>query len=879
MTHFHRKQTNPPKLADHFLKWYCKSHLFESIQGDLHERFEQDSKKYSSLNARFRYWLNVLLFFNRFTLRSNWLKVKFTPMILHHIKPSLRYLAKNKGYLLLNMAGLTAGLLTFLFIGLFVMTEQSFDRFHPGSDRIVRVGTQYAPLNDRETRYVNSPPVLAEALLDNFSEVQAATRMRFSLRILLANGDTRFYEETGFYADSLFFDVLPFHFLAGNPHTALDEVNAIVITEQMALKYFNDPRPLGQLLQLNDEIPLKVTGILDEIPVNSHLQFNYIISFPTYRIPAGYTSTLDSWSWAGFLTYARLQPGADHFALESKINELYQTRLSIRPGFVQTAIVQGLPELYLRSNDMDDDLNSGLKTGHTYIIYALAMVGGLVLIIAAFNFINLTSAMFLNRGKEVSIRKVLGSAKAALVAQLIVESLLIAGVSFALSIMLLIATGEWVMQWFDWSLLVHTSMLVDLGLSALAVTILIGLSAGIYPALSLSSFNPIMVLKGNFKVSTASGSWMRNGLVMAQFCISIGLITATLVVTKQLSYLRTQSTGIQEESVLVVKLLPEHMSLYYPTFKELLQRNSQVLGVSQCERLIGDPWPMNPIRLNDRPDAERKLTAGNLVGENFMDALGIKLIAGRDFDPSLPTDSLNSIIINQQAAHQLGLTEPIGEQVRFFSMNGPRTIIGVVEDFNFSSLHDQITPMVLVKSFIEPEFMLVRVTPGSMVEKVKMIDENWRKIADGVPLEIKFMDDHLNSLYQGEERFSRFIFSFSAIAVVLSCLGLYGLIAFTVRNRLREVSIRKVLGASIPSVFWMLSKQYVRLVLIAAVVIFPLVAYYLHHWLNTFAYRIEMTPWIFASALLLLLMVTCVTITHQIAQVARVNPAHSMRGE
>lgn len=800
-------------------------------------------------------------------------------MIIHNIIASTRYLLKHKSYLFLNIAGLTAGLMTFLFIGQFLLTELSFDRFHPDSELVVRIGTQYAPKNDKESRYVNSPPALIETLVADFSEIEAATRMRFSLRILLANGDRQFYEETGFYADSLFFEVLPFQMIAGNPSTALDEVNAIVMTEKMAMKYFDQPRPLGKQLLLNDETVLTVTGIIAEVPVNSHLQFDYLISFPTYRVPEGYTSNLSSWSWAGFLTYARMQPGFDANRLQSEINELYAEKMRLRTEFVQTAIVQTLPDLYLGTTNMEDDLNSGLKTGNSQMIYALALIGILVLVIAGFNFINLTSAIFLNRGKELSVRKLLGSGKLALASQLIVESLVIALISFVFALVLMLSVNDYVMRWFDLSLLSNISVITELALVALSMTIIIGFAAGLYPALSLASFDTVKVLKGNLKVSIGSGSWMRNGLVVVQFSISIGLIVATLVVTRQLQHLQTRSMGIDDERVLVVKLLPEHMGLYYSPFRERLRQNSNVVSVSQCERLVGDPWPMNPIRLYGQPDAERKVTAGNLVGEGFIDALGLRLVEGRDFDPAIPTDSLNAIIVNQQTVKQLGLTDPIGEQIRFFSINGPRTIIGVVEDFNFSSLHDHIGPMVLVKSFIEPEYLIVRVTPGLLKEKVEAIDDAWRQVTDGIPLEITFMDDHLNSLYHSEERFSKIIFSFSLIAVILSCLGLYGLVSFTINNRLREVSIRKVLGASMESVFWMLSRQYIKLVLVSGLLILPVITFYLDKWLNSFAYRIELTSWFFVTALGMLLLITFSTISYQLLKAARVNPVQSIRGE
>lgn len=596
-------------------------------------------------------------------------------------------------------------------------------------------------------------------------------------------------------------------------------------------------------------------------------------------MPEGYRSDLESWSWVGFLTYIELTPDADINNLTQKFNNLYVKQFP-DDEFRHKAHIQPLHDIYLGSAGIVDDLNSHLKSGNRFTIYTLGIIAGLILLIAGFNFMNLSTAMSVNRGKEVGVRKVLGANKGNLIRQLLTESVLISFLSLFFAILISFVSFKYLSNLLAWDFMLSWQDVFMILPIILLFVIIFGIISGLYPSLLLTRFNPISALKGNLKLSNGSNNKLSSTLVVTQFCISIGLIMATIVVTKQINLLREQSLGFDKENIIVLKLLPEDMSRYYNPFKERLLQNSQILSVSTSERLMGEPWPPNPLLVEGQDETDAKEVAGNLVGFDFLKTHHIQLKEGRDFSPEFAAvDSLQTIIINETAVEYLGLENPIGKRVHYFSIDVPRTIIGVVEDFNFASLHNEIGPMVLTMPFISLEYAYIRLTPGNIADKIQIIENEWQKLAPGVPLEYYFMDDHLNNLYQKEEKLSWLISGFSLLAVLLACLGLYGLVSFMINNRLKEVGIRKVLGASLASILFMFSRRYIILVGIALVISIPLMHYVLHHWLDNFAYRIAISWWVYALAGLSLLLLALASISQKIIKAARVNPAKILKDD
>lgn len=873
-------KARPPKLADRFFKWYCRNELRESVLGDLQERFDDDLTRYNPIRAKWRYWLNVFRFINRHTLKRHSIPNNYRSnqgvMIANYLLTSFRYLRKHGSYSTINIIGLSIGLASCLLIFNFLKHEVSFDQFHDNQNNIYRIVTDNPDNSGNYVTMVNTAPALAPGLRGPFPEVRRATQLRYALRSLLNRGDKSFYEDYGFYADSSFLEVLTFKLKSGDASKVLDEPNSIVMTETMASKYFEDSDPIGELITMNNNLTLKVTGILEEIPSNSHIRFDFLVSFSTYQVPDGYFSDLSSWRWLGFLTYVELNEGADPIEFKSKLDKTYvaNTRDGSAP---QVSQIQPLTDIYLGSLGMVDDLASHLRSGNKITIYALGIIAILILSIAGFNFMNLTVAFSVNRGKEMGLRKVLGADKKKLIFQLLTESVLVAILSLAMAYLMALVTFPYLKDTLQWDLLVSWNEVLNSIPYVLAITILLGISAGLYPSILLSSFKTVDALKGKLKLG--QGGNFKNVLVIFQFCISIALIASTIVITKQISYLRDQSLGFDRENVMVIKLLPSDMTRYYETFKNTLLQKANVLSVSRGERKMGDPWPPNPILVDGQDRSQAKQVIGNLVDYDFLKTMGIELVEGRSFSKEFVDDSTKAIIISEKAVAHLGLQDPVGKKLRFFTLDGPRTVIGVMKDFNFSSLHNGTSPTVLIMPFIDMEHLFVRITPGNLSQSIALVEQTWDHVASGIPLDIRFMDDDINSLYDRGEKLGYLISGFSIVAVILACLGLYGLVAFMVHNRIKEVGVRKVLGASVISIVKLFSQKYVALIGISSIIAIPGLHFLLNSWLQGFAYRTDISWWIYAISTLAILAVALTTIGYQTIKAALTNPVKVLRNE
>lgn len=873
---------HPPHLAQRFFSWYCKNHLHDSILGDLDEQFFQNQEKYGIRKAQWLYWIGVLRFINRFTLKRDRNTSSYnyysTSMLKNNLISSWRFFGRNKGFAAINIFGLTIGLSSFLLILFFVNHEQSFDDFHENRSSVYRINFSYQDNAGNVTTLVNSPPALASGVSGLFPELNKISKMRYAMNGLFSNGDVRFYEDHGYYADSLFLEILQFDLIFGDAKTALDEPNSIVITEELALKYFNKKDPLGATLLYNNSIPLKVTGVLSNLPTNSHLNFNFLISFSTYILPDGYASDLTSWSWLGFLTYVELKPNADPQQFEEKLVQHFRDLNPDNPTPMLPQ-VQNLSDIYLGSGGMSDDLASHIRSGSQFSVNALMLVAILILIIAGFNFSNLTNALILNRSKSTGIRKVLGANRKSIISQLLTESLLLSFFCLLLSFGLVLLLFPAVSAFMGWEftigikeLWIATPVLILVGTG-------IGIVAGVYPALTLAHFDVIKSLKGSIKMGSRNPLQIKNILILFQFAISIGLVATTIIMTQQINFLSNKETGYQSENVLLVKMLPEDLSRHYAVYKDEMEQHSSVINLSRSERVVGDPWPWSVIQRVDQGPEMSKRVFFNLADYDYFETMEIEIIEGRTFSKEYVSDSTRGIIINRQAMEYLELENPVGKQVHFFELDGPRTIVGVVEDFNYASLHEEIKPAVVILPFIDQEFMYVRFAPGNLTDHIELLEDTWDKVAKGTPLEWRFLDDQLGQLYQSEEKLSGLIQVFALLAIVLACMGLYGMIIFMINNRIKEVGVRKVLGASVQSLYSLFVRKYIYQVLLAMVLIIPLIHYLLNRWLEDFAYHIQIHWSVYPMSVLLLVVMILMTVTYQIIKAARVNPTHLLRSE
>ncbi|MEO1053348.1 MAG: ABC transporter permease [Bacteroidota bacterium] len=876
-------RNTPPRLAQRFFSWYCRNHLHDSILGDLEEQFYQNQRLHGTRRARWRYWLGVLQFMNRFTLKRNRDITSYdhyhsTGMIKNYLISSFRFFRRNKAFVLINTLGLTLGFSSFLLSLIFVNHELSFDQFHQNKEDVYRVNFSYQDNAGNVTTLVNSPPALARGIEGKFPELARISRMRYAMNCLLANGETGFYEDHGYYADSLFLEILQFELSSGDPQTALDEPNTIVITEAMAMKYFNEPDPIGATLLFNNTTPLKITGVLSNIPTTSHLNFDFLISFSTYTVPEGYASDLTSWSWLGFLTYVELKPMTDPSQFEQKLVQQFKEIYPDNPN-PPLPMLQNLSDIYLGSVGMADDLASHIRSGNRFSVNALLTVGILIIVIAAFNFSNLTNALSINRAKSTGIRKTLGANKNGIMKQLLAESLLLSFFCLSFALELVFLSFPTIALLMGWEFYLGAKQIWSIVPIAAGLAFLVGLCSGFYPALTIARFDVIQSLKGVLKVGSRSPFQVKHVLVLLQFAVSIGLISATLIMTQQVDYLRSKTTGYDAENVVLIKALPEDMARYFDPFKEQLVSQSSVINVSRSERVVGDPWPWSIIQRVDQSDEMSKRVFFNLADYDYFETMGISLHSGRSFSKEHVKDTTQSIIINRKAAEYLELDDPVGTQVHFFELDGPRTIVGVVEDFNYASLHEEIEPAVMILPFINLEYAYVRFQPGDLISHVTLLENTWKEVAQGTPLEWKFLDDNLNRLYHTEEKLSLMIKVFATIAIALACLGLYGIVMFIINNRIKEFGIRKVLGASVRSLYTLFVSRYVYQILLALVMIVPLIHYLLNAWLEGFAYRIEINWIIYPMAAIAMLVMILLTITFQTLKAARTNPTGLLRDE
>ncbi len=842
--------------------------IAENVKGDLEEAYNRSLKKHSKQKAAVHFFLEFI----------TCLKLAINLDIFRgwdiHIAASYRYLMKHKSYFAINVFGLSVSLGCGLLIFFFILNETSYDQFHTHGSSLYRITNVYT--SGSTTHYANTSPGMIDGIREALPEVKMATRMRYALRVLLANGEKSFYEDRAFYADSMMLQVLSYDLLEGDPLTALDHPNTVVITEEMAMKYFGTPRPMGEFLTLNGGRTLQVTGILAPIPKNSHLQFDCLISFSSYDLPAGYVP-LTSWTWAGFLTYIVVEPHADVSHLKTKLDDLVAEHVSqITSALTIETFIQPVSDVYLGSSGVVDDLDSNIRVGNPFTIYSLGVVAVLILLIGGFNFMNLTTATFMNRGKEMGVRKVMGANRKSLILRLLSDTVLICLVSIILAFLWAYTGYSFLKGYLGWDFVVDVSDILLYLPIIFVITIVLGIISGLYPSVQLAKFNTVQSLKGQLTRGRGMASGIRASLVVVQFCISVGLIVATVVIHSQINFIRDKALGFDKENIVTMKLSTEDMARYYNNFKERLLQSPHVLQVSQSERLIGEPWPNNGIYMQGRDQME--LMSGNMIGYDFMQTFGLKLKEGRMFSREFPRDSAHSLILNERAVKLLGIEDPIGKTARFRGRED-RTIVGVVEDFNFSTLHEEISPLGLIMPNVDIEHVSVRVTPGNMREKFEAIQDAWDEVSVGTPLGQRFMDDHLNSLYTNEDRLSSLISGFSITAVLLACLGIFGLISYSVNRRLKEIGIRKTLGATVWSILLLLSRQYIILIGVSSVIAYPLVHQVLDRWLENFAYQIQMSPVYFISATLMLLVLSLVTISGKAIKAAVTNPVKVLRTE
>jgi putative ABC transport system permease protein len=818
----------------------------------------------------------------------SWEKTRFSPgLFLNYLKTSWRKIYRQKGYSLINIVSLAVGMGACLLILLFVRDELSFDRYNQKADRIFRVAA-YVRFGGMDKNVGLLPAPLAAACLREFPEVEQAVRFREQGNFIVRHADRSFTESRLIFADASVFQVFTLSLRRGDPRTALAEPRTVALSETTAAKYFGASDPIGQTLRLDNREDYRVSGIFRDIPANSHFHFDLIAALASLD-----ESRETVWGNFNFFTYLLLRPGSDPSALQAKFPNFIRATLGawvkqaigrsydelLAAGSRVEYMLQPLTDIHLRSRLVGEiGVNSDIR-----VVYLFAAIALLILFIAAINFINLATARSAGRAREAGIRKVLGSERRQLVRQFLADSLLLSGLAILVALLLAALALPWFNRLTAKEIDFTGAGIAFVAACAALMTVLVGLLAGIYPAWKLAGARPAEVLKGNRAVGVRGGR-LRAALVVFQFAVSMVLIIASLVVNRQLRFIQEKNLGFNKDQVLVLQhayLLEKQAD----AFKNEMRKHPAVVSATVTGFLPIPPSERNNSGLIPKGGIQTSQTvmAQNwMVDADYIRTMGMKMVAGRDFAGDSPAER-ESVIINQAAARQFGWQEPLGRKISFSNDSTvkkflDRTVIGVVEDFHFDSLRSPINPLVMYlgenRNRISLRFR-ARETAALLAE----LKRQWQRFAPGQPFEYSFLDERFAEIYRSEQRLGTVFSVFSGLAVLIGGLGLLALAAFMAERRTKEIGIRKVMGASVGEILLLLTREFVKWVLIAALVAWPLAYYVMNRWLQGFAYRTSIGIGLFVLASLSALLIAILTVSFQAVRAARTNPVESLRYE
>jgi putative ABC transport system permease protein len=792
-------------------------------------------------------------------------------MIKSYLKSAWRNLMKNKIFSLINITGLTIGITVCLMIFLFIMNEFSVDRFHKNGDLIFRVMRGYDSTKPR-VAYLSAP--YAPALLNDFpNQIKQIVRVGVD-NGLVSFGGRSFNEKHIFRTDEGFFTLFSFGLLKGSPETVLKNPGSVVLTESTAIKYFGSvDNAMNKTLELDKQLQLKVTGIAKNPPSNSHLYFDLLVPLSNYS----HDDNFNTWLNNNYFTYALLKHPGDKEQIEKQLPAFmnkYLGKQEAQFGFHFDLALTPLKDIYFEPASVFDNVKHGDKK----VVYIFLSIAILILLIACINFMNLSTIRAVERSKEVGLRKVMGALKNNLIRQFIGESIMITFISCALSVGLL----EWLMPLYN-QLLGYYLMVSwnswPIYLFLVGVILIAGFLAGSYPAFFLSSFSPIEALKGKLKLGKG-GSFFRQFLVVVQFSISVFLIIGTLVIVKQMSYVKNKQLGYDESQIIIVPIDNNDFYNNQLSFKNELQNNPHIVSVSMMSGEPGGFFDLHTFKVEGKNDEISKFRT-EFTDFEFVQTLGLKIIAGRNFSSAFPTDTAKAMLINRTTAEQLGWTpqQAVGKWIRnTFRDNENRTIIGVVEDFNFLSLKENMDGLVIAPNE-DRRVALIKTKAGDVESAVKTVRQAYNKAAPVYPFEYSFLDQKFDQLYKSDIRQQMIITIFSGMAIFIACLGLFGLASFATAKRTKEIGVRKVLGSSTGNIVLLLSKDLLKPVLIGICIAVPAGYYAMNNWLTSFAYRTPLPWWVFVLAALITTAIALFTVGFKALKAGLANPTDSLRSE
>jgi putative ABC transport system permease protein len=793
-------------------------------------------------------------------------------MLKNYLLLALRNLRKQKVFTIINIAGLTVGIISCLMIFLFVQHEFSYDNFHKDGNNIYRVMRVAERNGSRENIPYLSPPY-ATALKNDYPDA-----IKRGVRIMPSGGlvsyqNTAFTEKRLYYADADFFELFDFKLIQGDKENVLKEPGNVVLTETTARRYFGNEDPLGKVITLDKQLQLKVSGIAEDVPPNSHLNFDLVVPISNFSA----ADWFQVWNNNNLFTYVQLNASTNKNTLIQSFAafmDKYMGAEFASAGGKTGLGLNPLKGIYFEEAGPWDNVKHGNKN----VVYIFMCIAFLILFIACINFMNLATARATERSKEVGLRKVLGAVRSQLVIQFMGESILLATISCVLALLLL----QLLMPAFNfmlgytlpgyWS---NPFLYIFTG----TIILIVGMLAGSYPALLLSSFSPIESLKGKLKLGTG-GALFRKALVVFQFSCTVLLIIGMMIIGSQMDYVRNKDLGFDKERALVIKLDNDEIWTGRERLKQQLQSLPMVENVSLMSGEPGGFHDNFSFEVDGKPSEEWQFRTV-FADFEYINTLGLKLLAGRNFSASFPTDSSRAMIINRAAAIKLGLTpeKALGKRLRNLMRDSTtRTVIGVVENFHFLSLKERIEPMVIAGNQ-DRRVALIKPKAGDLPSAIQEIKKVYSGIASLYPFEYEFLDQQFNDQYQTDLRQQNILASFSAIAIFIACLGLFGLASYTAVRRTKEIGVRKVLGSSTQNIVVLLSKDLLKPVLLGTLIAIPLGYVAMSQWLQSFAYRTSLHWWVFAGAAMIAILIALVTVSLQAVKAARANPVTSLRTE
>jgi predicted permease len=853
--------THPPRWLDRWLEGLIAPHLWEEIQGDLHERHFLRTKRRNG--SHWLYIKDAVSYLRYSNLKRTHSPSTFTTsMLRNYFTIAFRNLTRQKSFAVINILGLSVGILCSIFIVLWVQDELSYDRFHVNAPQLYRLTS-----NTPDIHAAVTPAPTAAMVANELPEIVATVRLHQDTHVM-GVGNRKFEEKRVYYADSTFFQVFSFPLLKGDAQTALNRPDGILITQAMAEKYFGTEDALDKIIQKNNKDNFVVTGVLANIPSNSHLQFDFILPMSHLAQTNGDLKN-NNWGNFDFYSYVRLDKNTDAAAvarLDQRISELTRKHLSIKVDFH----LQPVLSIHLHSSLLRDVEGNGNRQ----YVRIFLVVAVFILVVACINFMNLATARSAKRAKEVGLRKVVGAHRFQLIGQFMAESSLIAFLSLVVALLVV-----WLLIPYFNTLTGKTIAFSLLDTRLLSIVLLIalftGLLSGSYPAFFLSGFQPVKVLKGT--ITKGGDTWFRNGLVVCQFVVSILMLVGTGVIYSQLQYIQKRNLGFDKENLLYLQITGELWSKR-EAFRNELQRNPLTSAFSTTFEL-----PINlgtgaaDVHWEGKDPQSQPIFPTIAADARFIDVFRMKIISGRKFHADSKADTA-SFIVNQRALQIMGMTadNAIGKALTLGDTKG--TIVGVVQDFNFKPVQQTIEPLILYYNTWGDK-VVVRTPPGATEASIRALEGIHRKLNPSYPFAYHFVDQDLANLYKSESRMGDLFNLFAVLAIFISCLGLYGLSAFIAEQRTKEIGVRRVLGASTVHILFLLSRNFTRLLVLAMLIATPLSWLAVTNWLEGFAYRVDAHWSLFLLAFLAVTGITLLVVSYESIRAALSNPIKALRNE